>query len=63
MRSMSRTHAVDIAIGTAEVLPDRSWPAQQLDASLSQFLDGRWQVTDGGSGDRAGPSAKCSFPG
>jgi len=36
------------------VLPGRPWLAQQLDASLSQFLDGRWQVTDGETGNWAG---------
>jgi hypothetical protein len=45
---------VHIAIGPAEVLPGRPRLAQQLDAGLSQFLDGRWQVTHGEPSDRTG---------
>ena len=52
---------VDIAIRPAEVLPGRPRFAQQLDACLPQFLDGRRQVTHGEPGDRT--SAEMLLPG
>lgn len=43
-----------VAIGTAEVLPGRPRLAQQLDAGLSQFVDGSRQVAHGEAGNRTG---------
>lgn len=45
---------VDVAIRSPELLPRRSWFAQQLDACPSQLLHGRGQVADGEADNRAG---------
>src|SRR5277367_1485212 len=45
---------VDVAIRSPEVLPGRSWFAEQLDASTSQLVHCRGQVADGEADNRAG---------
>ena len=45
---------VDVAVRPPEVLPGRSWFAQQFDACPSQFVHGRRQVADGEADNRAG---------
>ena len=45
---------VDVAIRSPEVLPGRSWFAEQLDAGIAQLFHGRGQVADGETDNRAG---------
>lgn len=58
---LARDELVDVAIRSPEVLPRRSWFAQQLDACPSQLVHGRGQVADREADNR--PVAKCSLPG
>ena len=55
---MTRGHTgdelVDVAIRSPEVLPGRSWFAEQLDASTSELVHCRGQVADGEADNRAG---------
>src|SRR5580704_19323465 len=45
---------VDVAIRSPEVLPGRSWFAEQHDASTSQLVHCRGRVADGEADNRAG---------
>jgi len=45
---------VDVAVRSPEVLPRRSWLAQQFDARPSQLVHGRGQVADGEADNRTG---------
>lgn len=53
-RRLAGDELVDVAIRSPEVLPRRSWFAQQLDACPPQLVHGRGQVADGEADNRAG---------